>query len=618
MRKAEKLLSILVAMAMCLTVSAYAGADASVPGGGGRAALSRHAPAAEPTGAPLPDPEPPEDGAAPEADTCEALAVSGGENATLQDQDLTVLGGDPLADGGEGYVNTPDVSSMTAPPWPLGINGGARAIVLSGEAPALSLVRTGVTAAGWGALSADGCSDASVTAVDADLRILSAAGGGMGSGWKVLGYDGDDYGSGYGAYLSSGASAYFYGSTVSGATYGAVLDGADQVWFGSSDGTVLLYDGAALAGSVRGRSRTSVIDSVFGMMMCADAADVTVEDGTAIRAAEAVVLYKDGSGAFTFHNARLSSDSGVLFQMMDSDDDDRIGLLTDIYAFSPVYDEANVGGGPGFPTVERDIVEAVDAKLDDGGDALPPAAEAQHVELTYTNGLYSGNIYNGTGYYGQPGDSLAVTVGRGAVLDGDVSLTSCVKAIPYSREAVKALKDLDGVKYCFVNDIGAPCGEDQAAYIQFLRYTIDQYYLQGHVEDLPYYNGSAAIDVTVAQDGAWAVRSASIVTSLTVEDGGLVYGQVRDNADGSITLLPADQPLEPGVYTSDAAAFAPAESDNGTDAGEALAEAPPRQAVITVGGQEYALDVYERDGAAYVRLTDLIALFFGGLQPPGI
>lgn len=606
MRNAAKLSSILLAsltLSLCLTVNAFA-----CPG------------AAQQERAPVPDPEPPAE-TEPAEETPSAgsdpLILSDSESVTLRDEQITVPGSDPLADGGEGYVNTPDAGRTAAAPWPLGVNGSSRAILLTGQAAGLSLVRSGVTAGGWGALCVDAGPDAAVTAVDSTLRILSAAKDGLDSGWALLGYDEDGYGSGYGVSLSGGASAYFYGSKLCGGTYGAVLDGTERVWFGSSSGTVLLYDGPRLAGPVRGRGQTSSIDGVFGLMMCGDTAGVTVTDATAIHAAEAAVLCKDGSGSFTFDNARLTSDSGVIFQMMDSDDDDRIGLLTDTYGFSPVYDERNVCGGPGFPTVDRDVVDALSPNLLDA-DSLPPAAEAQQISVSYANGLYSGNIYNGTGYYGQPGDSLAVTVGSGAVLDGDISLTSAVKAIPYSPEAVDLLDGLHGVKYCLLNDIGAPCEADQAAYIQFLRYTIGQYYLQGHVENLPYYNGSAALDVTVAQDGVWAVKGVSTLTSLTVEDGALVYGQVQDNADGSITLLPAPEPLGAGTYASGAAAFAPAEESSSPDEEAAPAEGPDRQVTVTIDGREYTLDVHEQDGAEYIRLTDLIALFFSGGHPPSI
>lgn len=569
MRKAGKTLSILLALGMCLGGSVTARAD--------------HTPPAR-------DDRP--------------LVLSGDESVTLRDETIAAP------------INVPDGHRA---PWPLGVNGDSRAVTWSGDTGDLNLVDCSVTAGGWGALcvvpkdvphgtypgESGTFGDTNVTVLDTDLRIAPAGDGGLDAGSALLGLDPARYGSGYCALLAGGASAYFHGAALSGGTYGAVLNGTGRVWFGSSDGTVLLYDGADLTGAERGKGQASRIDGVFGLMMCGDADRVTVCDGTELHAADAVVLCKNGGGAFTFDNARLSSDSGVLFQMMDSDDDERIGLLTGTYGYSPVYDERNISADQGFPETDREIVRAISEKLADS-DALPPAAQSQHVHLTYQNGLYSGDIYNGTGYYGQPGDSLTVTVGGGAVLDGDISLTSTAKAIPYSRAAAALLDSMDGVRYCLTDGDGAPCDADHAVYIRLTRYTIDQYYLQGHVQNLPCYNGAGSLDVTVARGGTWVVGGVSLVTSLTVADGALVYGQVTDNGDGSLTLSPADEPLAPGTYVPEAAAaaFAPAE------------QTPVRQVEVTVGGREYPVDVYEYDGKPYVRLADLLPLFIGEHRGP--
>lgn len=556
------------------------------------------------------------------------LIVSDGANATVQDAEFTALGGQTVS-GGEGYVNTPDPSRMTSPPWGLGIAGRSRAMGLIGLAPGLSLVRSDVSADGWGLLSSSCSENASITAVDSDLRILPAGSGGMDSGWQMLGFGEDAYGSGYGSYLTGGASQYFYGSSVTGATYGAVLDGADQVYFGSSKGTVLLYDGIRLAGSVRGQGRNSSIDSVFGLMMCGDVTDVTVSDGTSLHTADAAVLCKDGSGSFSFNNARVESDTGVLFQMMDNDDDDRIGLLAGTYGCSPVYDDRDADPSSGFPGMDQAAPAGSPSTPDksdgsDTSDATPPMESTpQSVTLSYANGLYTGSIYNGTGYYGQPGDSLTVSVDEGAVLNGDISLTSTVKAIPCSAAALAALEACgEDVAYAFLDSAGVPCQKDQAAYIRLMRYTIDQYFLQGHVQNLPFYNGAVAVDVTVARGGSWIVQDVSTVTSLTVEEGALVYGQVEDNADGSITLHPAAEPLEPGVYASALEAFAPetaaGQDDDAPDGTEGNPAASPAPAGDSSGRRGAPLDLYTFDGEEYLKLTDLLLLFFRNMGSPGI
>lgn len=546
------------------------------------------------------------------------LTLSDGTCVTLRDSQITALGGDPLGDNGEGYVNPADDAIPGAPPWGLGINGSSRTVGLIGLAPSLSLVGSVIAADGWSALTAGG-ENAVVTAVDTSLDILPQRDGGLGSGWNVLGLSRGGYGSGCGTYLAGGASQYFYGVHVTGATYGAILNGTDRVYFGPSDGTILLYDGDRLAGSVPGQGQASHIQGVFGLLVNGDiAGGVTVEGRTSIETADAVVLYKNGSGELAFNNARLHTDSGVLLQMMDDDNDGRIGLLSGGYGYSPVYDERDAGG-PGFPGLS-------DGGQSPGGDeeeepsspdSAPPAEQPQQLSVSYANGLYTGDIYNGTGYYGQPGDSLSVNVGRGAVLDGDISLTSAVKALPYSAGTVKALRSLgDDVRYVFLDGDGQPCQEEQAVYIQLLRYTIGQYYLQGHVQDLPFYNGQAAAAVTVAEGGAWAVQDTSIVTQLTVAEGALVYGAVTDNGDGSLTLRPAGEPLEPGTYVSDPDAVQAAMA--GTDAAEPAQDDGKDQITITVGGREYTLDLHTVDGVEYIRLSDLVLLFFGGIRSPSI
>ena len=572
------------------------------------------------------------------------LMVSDGAYAVLQDSAVTVLGRDPLAGGGEGYTNTPDASVSIAPPWPLGINGGDRAIGLTGGSPSLSLVRSEITAMGWGLISAD-AQNASVTAVDCDLTLLTSAEGGLDSGWEMLGYKKNSYGSGYGSYLSGGASQYIYGSSVTGVTYGAVLDGAGEVYYGASDGTVLLYDGPDLAGSVRGQGRSSDIQSVFGFLVTGDGAQsVTVDAGTGIHTAEAAVLYKNGNAGFDFHNARITSDSGVLVQMMDDDADDRIGLLSGTYGYSPVYDERDAGGGPGYPgagTADEEDAPgpeeaesgAAEADASPRPDPEPPAEQMypQQLSVSCTNGLYSGDLFNGTGYYGQPGDSLAVTVGRGAVLNGDVSLTAAVKAIPYSSRALKAIEQCgDDIEYVFLDASGEICEQEQAVTIQLLRYTMDQYYLQGHVQNIPFYNGGASASVTVAQDGVWVVGNVSVLTELSVEEGALVYGELVDNGDGSITLVPSDETLKPGTYVSVPEEEGPAETEGpgetavpepteepaeGTGAEEAEEAA---QYSVRIGSREYKLNTCVIDGAEYVKLSDLVLLMFGAERSPGI
>lgn len=463
-------------------------------------------------------------------------AGEAGISARVYGGDLSVSGDDTVAatDARVAFLPAEDLSG--APDWTLGVTGEAGPIRIAGPGAALNLVRGQAVSSGWGLVSnSEGC----FAAVDADLTVSP----GPAAGGPVLGYDKNDaLGSGYGLYCGPGSESWLYGVRVGGVTYGAVADGAESLWLGSSTGTIPLYDAAGgYTGVTAGQGRATSIDGVFGLLLNGDAAQVTVDEGAAIHSRDAAVLYKGGSGALRFHNARVTSDSGVLVQMMDDD--------ADLRADGGYYDERDAGGETGFPGVNYEY--AASAVGGDSTDpAQPPAVKdpAESLDVTFTNGLYRGDIYNGTGWYGQPGDSMTLTVGRGAVLWGDAALTSTVKAIPYRPEALDALSRLPGVRYALLGQDGRPCDEADAVYIQLVAYTQDQYYLQSHVQNKLCAKSGATLDVTVAENGTWAVRERSLVSSLTVEAGATVYAKVQANAGGTVVLLPATDPLAPGYY----------------------------------------------------------------------
>lgn len=483
------------------------------------------------------DPAPPADSET-DASVCASgrtLAVSGGVNTVMADASITLLRPDSQADTG---------FSPLPPDWTLGVTGESGPIELRDAGPSLSLIRTDVTGGGWGVLTSENSRGASFAAIDADLNIRPGADG---AGAAVLGYEQDAPGAGYGIYCGPDSETYLYGSGISGAAYGAVLDGAGSVWFGSSTGTIPLYDAAGgMTGVEAGQGRASSVDSVFGLLLLNGADNVvTVDEGTALHTRDAAVLYKGGSGEMRFNNARVCSDSGVLLRMMDDDADRRAD--TDPETGSGLYDERDGGGSAGFPGIAYDCPSAP-AASDEPDPALPPDEPAGHLAVAYTNGLYQGDIYNGTGWYGQPGDSLTVTVGKGAVLYGDITLTSSVKAIPYREEALDALSHLDGVRYELLDRNGVPCDAADAAYIQFMAYTSRQYYLQGHMQDLPYANGASSLDIAVAEGGTWVARERSLASSLTVEDGASVYAKAHVRHDGTVILIPSLEKLAPGYY----------------------------------------------------------------------
>ena len=469
------------------------------------------------------------------------VVVSQNSTVTIEDSDVTVMGADALHDAWEGYHSSADQNYMISPPWPLGLYGGGRILNMIGTTPKL-IIKNSVLTGGqtWGLLSTDSGSAMTIVVVDSDLNSLPESKGGSDSGWRIFGYDPDAYGSAYGSYYIGNPTQYYYGAQFNGVTYAAIITGAEKGVYASSNGTIEMTDASdEPLGTVEGKGRPTVINGVFGFMQHNSIADgIYVIDGTVVNSADAIVIYKAANGNYVFDNAVLNSQKGVLFQMIDNDDDSRIGGMP--MAVDPGFDENYSDSklasyGQGFPGLNY---------------AVQPKTGGNTVTISYANGAYNGNIYNGTGYYGQAGDNLTVTLGANAVLNGDIALTSTIKGVPYSPMAIEGIQYYgDDIKYVLLDGNGNVTADpSQAAFIQITDYTINEYFLQGHVENKVFFNGASTIAVDV-QDGAqWIVTGNSLITSLTVADGAMVKGTLTVNADGTLTLSAGHNIIPAGTY----------------------------------------------------------------------
>ena len=591
------------------------------------------------------------------------VVVSENSTATIEDSDITVMGADALHDAWEGYHSSADQNYMISPPWPLGLYGGGRILNMIGTTPNL-IIKNSVLTGGqtWGLLSTDSGSNMTIVVVDSELNSLPESEGGSDSGWRIFGYDEDAYGSAYGSYYIGSPSQYYYGATFNGVTYAAIITGAEVGHYASSNGTIEMTDmnGESL-GTVEGKGQPTVINGVFGFMQHNSISDAMyIEDGTIINSADAIVIHKAAKGTWVFDNAELNSAKGVLFQMMDNDDDSRIGgapMAVDP-GFDETYSDSKLASyGIGFPGVNYDVTTST------GG---------YDVNVNYSNGEYVGSIYNGTGYYGKSGDNLAVNLGENAVLKGDIALTSTIKGVPYSAEAIEGIEYYgDDIQYVLLDAEGSETADaSKAAYIQITDYTINEYFLQGHVENMIHFNGASTISVTVAAGAEWDVADESLITSLVIEDGAVVKGSLTENADGSLTITAAasDETIPAGTYGGSVAVVGGADvagggvtaegvldvgaamADNGADqqasgepSGEASAQGTANEVaailiatslsaepsdepsgepsddadstIIIIDGTEYVLDVYTIDGVEYVKLADLASLFGSSSAP---
>ena len=101
--------------------------------------------------------------------------------------------------------------------------------------------------------------------------------------------------------------------------------------------------------------------------------------------------------------------------------------------------------------------------------------------------LYKGDVFNGSGYWSQTGNSLEVSIGKSASLSGAISLTE-------TRH---------------IDENGK----------QNTHFTINEYYYLGHVENRNYRNDTASISVILKDGGKWTVTGESLISELTVEKG---------------------------------------------------------------------------------------------------
>ncbi|MBE6991078.1 MAG: hypothetical protein E7430_00665 [Ruminococcaceae bacterium] len=458
-----------------------------------------------------------------------AAIVYNGAEMTIKNSSLITVGANPLTEAYDGYKNSANTSKMISPPWVLGIQGGIRTINVLGKKPTLNVIDSYLATGGWGVLSTDGCSQPLLNIVDSTLEVLPESKGGMNSGWELFGYDKDKYGSGYGSYIIGDSTELFYGVNIKGGTYGAIGRGGKAV-YASTNGNIDLYNAyGTKMETVEGKGRVSVIDCVYGVMTHANE-DIAISyiDGTVVNAEESIFMYRSsGTADFVADEASLNAGNGIILQMID-DDDSTVGGFNPFNSY--LYEDAGVPSRSGNETGK--------------------SKKCDTVNMTLTNGVYEGDFYNGTGYYKQAPDAMNVIIGEGATVIGDIALTETFHGVHYSEKAVEVLDSYgNDVSYVFLDaDYYVTENEADAEYIQLTKFSINQYFMLCHLLNRVYYNGYSKADVVVEDGGIWMVEEESLITSLKIERGAKVYGAVKYNADGTLTLTPADKLLAADSY----------------------------------------------------------------------
>ncbi len=544
-----------------------------------------------------------------------AFAIVTNATMIVKDSDIKAMGNDPFLNSWDGYYNSANTSMMISPPWVLGIQGGIRAVNVLGEGSTFVVENTTIEAGGWGVVSTDGCTNPYLHLYNSTLKITSAEDGGMNSGWKILGYDANAYGSGYGTYIIGGAQEYFYGVTFEGATYASILTGGDGYYAGLKAGET--YEAKAEDGTVVDTYTAeadvpTTINTVFGFMSH-NSGSINVLEGAVVNTENAIALYKSADSTWTFDGAELNPGNGVIFQMIDNDDssvggfnpfgtylNEEAGFPTEAYTDAVAYvftTDTAVDPNKTYytsDTTDESGYAVVENPTDEGTVAYYERATGGNTAtVNLANGEYEGSIYNATGYYSQAPDALTVNIAEDASLVGDIALTSHIHGVmlgdrsvddviaaideqnAYHAEVGGYYADTEDIEYVFIDEAGEVTEDkDAAVAIQFTKFSTLEYFLIGQVLNMVNYNGMSTADVYV--EGDWTVTGQSLVTYLEIAEGAEVHGVLTELEDGSILIESGDELIPAGTYgTAFVYVEAPAEeSAGGESGGESAGEAP--------------------------------------------
>ena len=447
--------------------------------------------------------------------------------------EITVKGG-TLYDG---FKNTADTTKMVSPPWVLGVVGNARATNMLGKGSTMVVQDADVYAEGWGALSTDAGSNPYLYAINSNISMKKG-------------------GSGYGTYAIGNAQEYFLGSVFNVPTYLTIAANGDNnnVTLGATTaGQTISIDKAVWNNNemsikegydsvVASKTAQTVVNSEnFGMDIWGQAT-VNVNDATEFNTKSAAFLVKSASAtvnigkdakiaAATDANAEAekqinNTKNGVVFQIIDNEDAAAAGISFPEGYAGPVFSDAEYsesegwleasassdsdqgqqpGGAPG-----GDQGEAPDGQPgggDQGGapDGAPGGAAQTTASTLNVENQLEGNIYNGSGYYGD-GQELTVNIKAGGSVTGSISATTIKHTTDGGKTQNTSIKEKD-------------------------------YAAIGHVMNTPSYNGSNDVVVNVEDGAVWTADGTSIITKLTIGEGAAVnYGEAKDSTGRVITL----------------------------------------------------------------------------------
>ena len=479
------------------------------------------------------------------------IFADNGATVTVDSSTLISNGGTLYSD----YMNSPDQATMVAPPWILGIMGTSRTTNLMGNDSTMHVVDSTTEAGAWAVLSTDSGSNmylniynTSLTLNNADESEIPLQEENESQIYETVDnpYT-TNYGSGYGTYAIGAAVETFAGAEVNVGTYGTIFTGGSATYTDITEGQTYTLKSATGETDIEytaDESKNTVINSdTFGFMVHQGENTINIENGTEVNSGYATFLVKSGSSGETVNatvDSSVLNNGGVLIQVMDNDDATNGGMLAP-------DDPANVNGGNmNFKPYHEE---------NDGFNTAAAENDGSAQNFTFTNGDYSGNIYNASGSDSSVNGALQATtlnvnLGQGATLDGAAASTAAVHVTYDGSELVKA-----NGGYAYDN------AEEAAEILDYQNTYFDMthYFDIGHVANMVNYNGGNDINMTLTDDAVWNVEATSMISTLNVS------GDAQVVIPEGVTLTVGDQTYTSGIITADG--FTAANVENPTDPG---------------------------------------------------
>ncbi|NUO42773.1 MAG: hypothetical protein HOV82_12110 [Streptomyces sp.] len=222
------------------------------------------------------------------------------KNSSLHCADGTVPDEYPTA-------GTGDTRYMITVPWMLGLSGNVRTTNLLGTSTKASYINSTISSEKWGALSVDGGSYCTLTAINSTIANTG--------------------GQGYGSYAIGNVTEHFLGCTFDVGDYALIHWGA-SAHYGDSTRTAVaalntsLELGLTTAELYKLPVRSTEVNAGRFMVLWYAAGSVTIDGGTQVNTGKTAFMCKAVAGSVTVDGsdgAAINAGNGVIFQLMDTD-----------------------------------------------------------------------------------------------------------------------------------------------------------------------------------------------------------------------------------------------------------------------------------------------------------